>query len=248
MSFDIFTVGVGNAFSTESYGTSFILQSGDFYLGIDCPDGYRKALKQHSTSPLGDDFTVDSLDAMFLTHLHGDHVNGLEMTLAYLAFGLDSRLDLYGSVDVAEQLWPKRLEASLGQIWTGESYESIGPDAFYEFHQIEWEGSQQVGPFEVQIRKTVHHIPTSALLIDDGDVCMGYSCDTEFDKSLIDWLSKADIIFHEAGLGPGHTSLEKLEGLPSDTRNKLYIIHSPDEWRRTQSNLTFADEGLLYSI
>ena len=28
---------------------------------------------------------VDDLDAVYLTHLHGDHVNGLEMTLASLA-------------------------------------------------------------------------------------------------------------------------------------------------------------------
>jgi ribonuclease BN (tRNA processing enzyme) len=80
MSFDIFTVGVGNAFSTQRYGTSFILQSGGFHLGIDCPDGYRRALREHDTTALGEDFTVESLDAMFLTHLHGDHVNGREMT------------------------------------------------------------------------------------------------------------------------------------------------------------------------
>jgi hypothetical protein len=61
-------------------------------------------------------------------------------------------------------------------------------------------------------------------------------------------LSPADIIFHEAGPGAGHTSLERLEALPSDIREKLRLVHDPDEWTAADSNFTFVREGQFFTV
>lgn len=248
MSFKVFTVGVGNAFSTENAGTSFVLQKDDFHLGIDCPGEYRRLFAKLDHRSLGRDFGVGDLDALLITHLHGDHVNGLEMTLAYRAFVLDSKLQLYGSPEVAQNLWTNRLEVALGRTWTGDRYQKTSPDEFYSLTPIDWGGCAQIGPFEVHIKRTLHHIPTSALFIDDGDASLGYSCDTEFDAGLIRWLESADLLLHETGPGPGHTSLSQLEALPERTRRKIRLVHYPDQLSDSDTHLKLAQPDATYEV
>ena len=71
------------------------------------------------------------------------------------------------------------------------------------------------GPFKIECRKTLHSVPTTALRIHAAGRTLGYSCDTAFDPSLIDWLAPADRIIHETNLGI-HTPYEKLAALPRE--------------------------------
>src|SRR5690554_3945786 len=111
--------GVGDAFSVMHFGTNFLVRKGDFVLAVDCPDSYRGALAAndfaHGKGALG----VEHIDAMIITHLHGDHVNGLEMVAAYRSMVLERRLTVYTHAEAAADLWEKRLAVSLGQMWTG---------------------------------------------------------------------------------------------------------------------------------
>jgi ribonuclease BN (tRNA processing enzyme) len=251
MSFELLTSGVGNAFSTRHWGTHFLVRRDDFVLGIDCPDSYRRALAEHDFEHAGHRLDVDDLDALLITHLHGDHVNGLEMTLAYCHYATGNTLDLYTTRDVADVLWDRRLEVSLGQTWDGEAYRNLGPGDYYELHELTWGADHEIGPFEVTTRRTTHHIPTTALRIDDGDATLGYSCDTAFDPDLIEWLADgSELVLHETSPGPGHTSLHELADLPEPLRQKMRIVHLPDDsWELEDDvDLTFAREGRIYDV
>ncbi|MFP4597496.1 MAG: MBL fold metallo-hydrolase [Persicimonas sp.] len=247
MSFQLLMNGVGNAFSRESYGTNFLLQKDDFLLAIDCPDSYRNALQDHRFEHGGEEVDVDKIDAIIITHLHGDHVNGLEMSLAYRRYVAGGRWHIYTSPDVVESLWDKRLEVSLGRSYNGKSYDTLGPEDYYELDVIEWGEPTRIGPFEITSRCTTHHLPTMALRISDGEHTLGYSCDTVFDEGLIDWLSGADMILHETSFGPGHTPLEKLMGLAEDLREKMLVVHLPEGFQPIEA-LEFGQEGKTYSV
>ncbi len=224
MAFDVMVGGVGDAFSLDHYGTHFLLRKGDFVLGIDCPDHYRRALRDNGFPG------VEHLDAMYITHLHGDHVNGLEMVVALRSMALKmDPLPVYGPPEVLKDLWTK-LSPSLGQMWDGESYRSLGPETFFDLRPTAWEASHEIGPFGLEQRKTLHHIPTAALRITDGDGVFAYSCDTIFDEELVRWLEPgAEVIFHESTFGAAHTPLEALRGLPSEIRRRLKLVHYPDQ-------------------
>lgn len=247
MGFQVLMNGVGNAFSREHYGTNFLVQKDDFLLAVDCPDSYRNALQDHQFDHGGEEVDVDKIDAIIITHLHGDHVNGLEMSLAYRRYVAGGRWHIYTSPDVVDSLWDKRLEVSLGRSYNGESYDTLGPEDYYDLDVIEWGEPMQVGPFEITSRCTTHHLPTMALRISDGEHTLGYSCDTVFDEGLIDWLSDADMILHETSFGPGHTPLEKLMGLPEELREKMVVVHLPEGFQPIEE-LEFGEEGKTYSV
>lgn len=247
MSFNLLMNGVGNAFSRQHFGTNFILQKDDFLLGIDCPDSYRTALYQHQFEHQGRAVDVDAIDALIITHLHGDHVNGLEMALSFRRHIAGGVWDIYTSPESAEVLWSGRLSASMGQTFNGETHEQVHSDDYYVLHPIRWGEPIQIGPFEVTTRPTIHHLPATALRISDGEHTLGYSCDTAFDPALIDWLSDADLILHETSFGPGHTPLKDLMALSPELRQKMLVVHLPEFFKPIQE-LEFARQGLVYPV
>jgi ribonuclease BN (tRNA processing enzyme) len=76
-------------------------------------------------------------------------------------------------------------------------------------------GHLSVRPFTIRTWRTLHHVPTSALLVESDGHTLGYSSDTSFDPELIAFLEPADIIIHETNFGPGHTLYARLAELPA---------------------------------
>jgi ribonuclease BN (tRNA processing enzyme) len=250
MSFEILMNGVGNAFSRVHWGTSFVVRDGSFCLAVDCPDSYLRALAANDFDHEGDSLGVDDIDGIFITHLHGDHVNGLEMTLAYRRNVVGDPMAVYATPPVANDLWDRRLAVALERSWDGENYEALAPDDYYELYKLPWDEEAEVGPFTLTPRQTLHHIPTAAVRIGDGDATLGYSCDTAFDESLIDWLADSELVVHETSPGPAHTNLAELRKLPEALREKMLVVHLPDDVLGLESevDLEFAEEGQVYEV
>lgn len=244
---DVFVVGVGDAFSTKHWGTSFLVRQDGFVLAVDCGDSYLRALREHALPHAGGEFGPDHIDALFLTHLHGDHVNGLEMLLAWRTFVTRKPLEIYTTPEVARDLWERRLQVSLGTMWDGVHHNPKTLDDYANLHVVEWEHPTVVGPFELRTRQTLHHLPAAALKVSGADGIWAYSCDTAQDADLIAWLSDGNLIFHETSYGPAHTPLSFLEALPQELRSKMYAVHLPDSLE-TSEHLRFAEQGRIYRL
>ncbi len=241
--------GVGDAFSTDHFGTNFLARKQDFVLAVDCPDSYRNALNANDFKHGDGALAVEHIDAMIITHLHGDHVNGLEMVAAYRRFAKGGRLKLYTSPEVAEVLWDRRLAVSLGTLYNGETFETMQLEDFLEMHVMAWDEEISIGPFTIAIRRTLHHIPAMAMRISDGQATLGYSCDTVFDPELIDWLQDSELVLHESTFGVAHTPLYKLLELPEPLREKMLVVHYPDEMIGAEiDGLTLASQGEIYAV
>ena len=70
-------LGVGDAFTRLHFGTSALLEGPEGFVLLDCPDLVHRALHEASAKA-GWDVDVMSISDILLTHLHGDHCNGLE--------------------------------------------------------------------------------------------------------------------------------------------------------------------------
>ena len=231
MSFEVLLGGVGDAFSLEHHGTHLLVRKDEFVLAVDCPDTFRRALKEHRFPEQKEAMDVGDIDALYLTHLHGDHVNGLEMTLAYRAMVLKKDpLPIYGIPEVLVPLWEERLRVSLGQMFDGKEIHPIEAARYFRLFPVSERSSNQIGPFGVEVRRTRHHIPTTAMRISDGEARLGYSCDTAFDPELVKWLEEeSEWIVHECTYGEAHTQLPQLQGLDAAIRERMILVHYSDQ-------------------
>jgi ribonuclease BN (tRNA processing enzyme) len=248
-------LGIGNAFTAENYNTSFLLQD-ERRLLIDTPQGLFRLLHQRK-------IPLESIDGVIVTHVHGDHVSGLETLLLWKRHHEGKRILLYTSQPVYETLqdcffpsFSKGFDRSLKQIVSGSF------DEYVDFIPLGEEASNMISnSTRLSIRHNWHPTPTLGLKLEtdfgnigiSGDTCYrptllkqlheeGILADGQYEKLTGDWLWGCDIIYHEADRNGGpHTSETDLLALPPSVQEKIRLIHIPDGFERR--TLPIAKEG-----
>jgi ribonuclease BN (tRNA processing enzyme) len=244
----LLSLGVGNAFSAVSYSTCLALEAEGRWLLIDCPHPIRKMMREASVST-GVDLDVTNVDAVALTHLHADHVSGLEDFAFYSYFLLQRRVQLLAHPSVSEHLWT----GHLGGMRHTER-ESGRPAAeyrfsdFFDLHDLSHQDELLSGPFSVSTFPATHSLPTTAMFVEAAGRKIGYSADTAYDPSLIEWLSRADLIVHEANGGYPHTPYERLAALPASLRRKMFVVHCPDGFDPPGREIELLRQGQSYWV
>lgn len=242
MSFEVIVLGVGDTFSERLYPTCLLVRQGGFQLAIDCPDGYRRVLAD-ARAQTGLKLDLADIDDVLLTHVHGDHMNGLEGAAFFKKFAQQRRLRLHASQEVHDVVWPQRLQGSMQVLFDGAEARHYGYEDYFEPQVLPWQVPTRLGPFTVTLRRTRHHVPTSALLIEGEGGRLGYSADAAFEPELIRFLDQADVIIHETNLGPSHTDPAQLNALPAAVRDKMWLVHYPDAFDVHASRIRCAKEG-----
>jgi ribonuclease BN (tRNA processing enzyme) len=244
------TLGIGNAFSALYYSSCLALHAEQTWLLIDCPHPIRKMMRDASqATSLALD--VADVSAVALTHLHGDHVSGLEDFAFYFRYALAGRrVPLLAHPDVAAKLWSGHLSAAMewsvpepGQPPVQRRFED-----FFDLVALDETRPVTFGPFAIECRPTIHSIPTTAFRIRASGRCLGYSADTAHDPALIQWLAEADVLIHETGQAGPHTPYEKLAALPSDVRARIRLIHYPDDFDARTSVIEPLEQGRCYVV
>ncbi len=241
-------LGVGDAFSALHYSTCVAVEVEGAQLLIDCPHPIQKMMREASASS-GVRVAPDTIEALVLTHLHADHCSGVEGLAYYSYFYLRRRLRLFIHPKVLERLWEGHLAAGMEELLPAVGAPGIRKtlDDYFEVHLIREGERVACGPFSLECRPTVHHIPTTALRISAGGRTLGHSADTAFDEGLIAWLSQSDLVVHETNYGV-HTPYEKLAALPVDVRAKMRLIHYPDDFDHANSVIEPLRQGRAYDV
>ncbi len=229
-------LGVGDAFSAIHYTTSFALGYDDFWILIDCPHPIRKMLHE-ATNSAGHPLDLPDIEAVLLSHLHGDHASGLEDFAYYNYFALRRRARLITHPDAASRIWDNLLAAGMDSTITGPERTTIHRrfTDYFDLTVVDPGAARPVtfGPFQIEARPTLHAIPTCAYRIQAGEFRLGFSADTSFDPGLIEWFADCDLILHEATDGPTggvHTTVEELRGLDPAIVERIKIFHFRDAY------------------
>lgn len=249
MALSVRVVGVGDAFTARYYNACLLVEADDTRVLVDAPPALARAL-----GALGDRggpaLCLDDIDHVLITHLHGDHVGGLEQLLFWRRFVTRRRCALHAIPDVLEGLWSERLRGGMQVLMDANGVKHPLTLADYaDVHPLPAaaHAPYSLGALTVTWRPTVHHIPTSALRFAHGGASFGYSADTAYDPSLIAWLAEADLVVHETNLGV-HTPLDRLAALDASLRERMRLIHYPDGHDLDASPVASAREGDRYDL
>jgi ribonuclease BN (tRNA processing enzyme) len=242
--FEVLVLGVGDTFSERHHSSALLLSCDGFHLAVDCPDMYRSVLRA-AADRSGRSVALEQIDHVLITHVHGDHMNGLEGVTFYKHFVDGKRVQLVTSPEVRAVIWEERLKASMGVLWDGGQFRPMSFDSYFEHLPLAWSGDNRFGPFRIRAQRTRHHVPTSALLVEAAGRTLGYSSDTAFDPELLAFLEPADVIIHETNFGPAHTPYAALAALPAELRSRMRLIHYPDVFDTASSTIAVLREGDL---
>jgi ribonuclease BN (tRNA processing enzyme) len=221
-------LGVGDAFSALHYGSCLALEGDGAVLLVDCPHPVLKMMREAS---LASGLAIDPsrIDTVVVTHLHADHASGVETLAYYARFVLGRRLRVAAHPAVLARLWDAHLAAGMDALspGPGEPPRAMRLEDYIEAVPLDEHHETALGPFTVACRRTIHHVPTTALRVRAAGRSVGLSSDTSFDPGLLAWLGGADLVAHETGYGI-HTPLEALVALPEATRRSMRLYHYPD--------------------
>lgn len=231
-------LGVGSAFTTRQYYQSNILvtATNGKRLLIDCGGDARLAFKDHCGT---DDIAALHLDAVYLSHLHADHIGGMEW-LAFTSYFAPSsiRLHLFGETTLLDQLWQHSLRGGLEWVDGGPmslddyfSCHPLQPCGKFLWHGIEF--SLVPLPHIVTPTRTIFSYGLLLKAENTDGPCIAITTDTRFELNpLMPLYQKADIIFHDCETGPPtsvHAHYLELCTLPPDLRQKMWLYHyQPD--------------------
>ncbi len=268
MTFQVQILGVGDYFTEIHNHTSFVINASGSFTLVDCPDGLPKVL--HEANQVADmGVRVEKVDHIILTHLHGDHSNGLEGLAFFKRFvQRGGKPFIYSIREVLRDLWPQKLKAAMKQLYLGPSGK-IGSLSVRELMRqsarmrledyftpvpLEFDQVNLVNNLSVEIRYVKHHLPTFGLKVTFGGKALGYSGDTYFDPTLIAFLQDCDMIIHECDMWQTtphrgiHTDYNQLLRLPESVKQKMFLIHYADTASEHGSDLKLLREGHVYDI
>jgi len=213
-------LGCGHSESMTLYNNNAAVLSDSGNILIDCGHTIKHALHDQGMS-------IADVDAIYISHVHGDHVFGLERIAYEAKFKYKKRIKLIFHSSIMTELWDQTLKGSLGTHGDGEAtlqdyYDvtALDDDKFSLFGN-----DYQLVPVEHTPNKSAY-----GLLINNK---LFYSTDTIAIPGVIKSLD-FETGFHDVTLtksNPVHATLDSLiQQYPEEVRKKLYLMSYEDDW------------------
>lgn len=247
-------VGTGSALGYKYFTNSCLVESANYNLLIDCGE----------TTPHGlhvMEYDLSKLDGILITHIHGDHVNGLEKIAWTMRYVYQKKIDLIGDLTMLNRLWENTLKGGLEEAEEGilklEDLFNIVP--FRKMYkqgmgsfksEYYWTAVNLGGSLSIETIKTSHinGKDSFSFFLNEG---FFYSSDVRFDPDLFEYLTRegVDVIYHDCQLhdyAEVHASLSKLLTLDEDTQSLICLMHYGDnmmDFIGKSGNMRFLQQG-----
>ena len=233
-------LGVGSAFSRKYANSNILLESGPVKLLIDCSHSAPRALERLGLS-------LKDITHVFITHLHADHIGGLEEYAFQAKLFYNKKPILLSTKTLLHRLWHASLRGGLEffEETPGQS-QALSMEDYFEPTPVPAQAWFSIGT-NPGIRVFPH--PTNHV---KGMECYGleieelpggrknrffFSGDTKFDAEFIKrGVASSSLVFHDCQLYDlgrqneqgVHASYRQLQILPDDVRRRIWLYHYED--------------------
>jgi len=214
-------IGAGDSECLNYYNTNLMIQHQQKRLLVDCGWTAKQALHD-----LG--LGITDIDAIYITHVHGDHVFGLErfaFESRYVHGGY--RIKLFVPKSVYPLLWNETLKGSMGYSSDGENTLQDFFDVVLIEDEFCWQG------LNFQLFPTPHtkgkpsygiRLPHRFTFTSDSNVLPDFASLVEDDT----------YIFHDAysagDFHPAHATLQEMrDAYATDLCKRIHLVHYDDE-------------------
>ena len=223
-------LGVSSALtvSDKTFQSNMLLESSSGRkMLIDCGTDVK-----HSLYAQG--FNHGDIDAVYISHLHSDHVGGLEW-LGFSKFFIDKQKPaLYISPDQQDKLWTNVLSGGMSSL----ENMNVNLSTYFDVQLINdlcftWE------KHTFQLIKIYHsisnhdYLPSYGLLISGGLKKIFISTDTRFCPALLEPIyNEADLVFHDCEtskrVSGQHAQYSDLKTLDTKIKRKMWLYDYND--------------------
>jgi len=235
-------LGCGDAFGSGGRNQSGYLVQADHRLFLlDCGPTTLLAMKRAGFDPLG-------LDAIFLSHLHGDHFGGIPFFfIEYLYQRPRSR-----PLPIAGPLGTEAKVTDLFRVmYSAQDFPPV------QFHLLEPEKSVLIAGIEIFCFRVPHQVSDISLALKagyDGKQIL-FSGDSAWTERFVDEARGVDLFlcecsFFDQGNGNHIRYLSLRENLPRLDCKQLVLIHLGEEMlaRRNELAAKCAEDGMVIEI
>ena len=221
-------IGTASAFydREDNFQSNLLIESpNNSKLLIDCGGDARRALKKMAL-----DHT--DIDNVFITHLHSDHVGGLEwLAFKRLFSPTTERPNLYCPTPLIPELWEHSLKgglSSLNEKATLEKYFNVIDCAVDK--PFNWEGLSITPIISYHSPNHNEMMLSYSLVIKTKEKTVFFTSDTQFTPEYHHALyHQADVILHdcETSAVPSgvHAHYNDLKQLPPKIKSKIRLFH-----------------------
>jgi len=201
---------------------------------FDCGGDIRWSLKEKGLSAM-------DINAVYVSHLHADHVGGLEY-LAFVSYFAKTvkgmpRPALIGNSQLLTDLWNCTLRGGLNSI----QMKDATLDTYFDLIRIPNSGSFTVGDVDFKTIQTIHVVADTSFVKSFGVMAtvsresdtpqrIFITSDTQYAPSqLNDFIRSADMVFHDCETSKYasgvHAHYKDLASLPDDIKAKMWLYH-----------------------
>jgi ribonuclease BN (tRNA processing enzyme) len=217
-------LGNGSYFTGQDQNsTCFLLSHDNMNMLVDVPYDIREILSRN-------DLTVEDIHYVYISHLHTDHVGGLEFLAFYTAFLCDNhKLTLIVNENIIEDL-----RGMFPGLKSDNNDINKDFDEFFNVNILKDDSVFRLKGFPGIF--SIHNVPhiaglsSSSLFIKTFEDSVWLTTDKNMNDVMLDNDSlyiRANKILHDCSFRPNeaHASYDELKNLPEEIRKKIILVH-----------------------
>ncbi|WP_243734868.1 MBL fold metallo-hydrolase [Paenibacillus turpanensis] len=216
-------LGTGSAFAKQYDNNNALVTINGFRLLVDCGVTAPRVLYQMNIE-------YPEIDGILITHLHADHVGGLEEIALKMKYVHHQKPVLFITKPLAEQLWQYTLRGGM----ENPAEQLFSLDDFFEIRYLEEGVAAELYPgLTAELIRTEHIVGKLSYSILFNSKLF-YSSDTLFNPELLLHMYEArgcKYILHDCQLydPPAvHCTLSQLLTLPEELQQIIWLYHYGD--------------------
>ncbi len=205
-------IGCAGSFpGPDSPASSYLVEADGFRMLLDLGNGALGVLQRH--------IGLFDIDAICLSHLHGDHCLDMAsywVARTYAPDGPKPMIPVYGPAGTAERLAGAQGRSIAREMSPAFAFETLTP------------GASRIGPFEITVDHMNHPVETFAFRLEQGGRALAYSADTGESAALVRLARGADLLLCEASFADVAPSPPGWPGSPGRPGPLAGPPHSPN--------------------